>query len=161
MTHRRFSKTGSECGCRPVAIGDVLLPTCSGHLAFWAARVGFSWAARIGVIPFAVSGFGLSVLELHYPHNPEPSRAPLPGSRARAGSYVEVTYEEFEMLTDALLEIGAPVAELFVLDRLVDKAERAGRRATRRRLTEERERVRRQIVDKDGRWKAMRKRAQP
>ena len=50
VTHRRFSKTGSECGCRPVAIGDVLLPTCSGHLAFWAARVGFSWAARIGVI---------------------------------------------------------------------------------------------------------------
>ena len=154
-------ETDVECGCRPVTIGEVLLPACRGHLALWAARVGFSWAARVGVIPYAAefAGLGCSVYGLSYPA--EPARSPLPCSRSKPGSYVEVTHEEFEMLTDALLEIGAPVAEIFALGRMADKAEREGDWSERVRLHEEGERVRQQIVDKDGRWKAMRKRAQP
>jgi hypothetical protein len=104
-------------GCRsaPVVIGQRIIPACSHHLAEWAHLVGLDWAARVGVIPFACDASKRSAALL-YPRNPLPSRAPRPGSTGERGSLVYVSGEEFEMLTDALHEIGAPIARLFSLE---------------------------------------------
>jgi hypothetical protein len=105
-------------GCRsaPVVIGQRIIPACSSHLAEWAQLVGLDWAARQGVIPYAADAASRGSVHLFYPRNPLPSRAPAPGSRCHAGSSVYVSSEEFEALTDALLELGAPVARLFTLN---------------------------------------------
>jgi hypothetical protein len=151
-------ETEATCSNKPVTIGNVIVPACARHLARWADLVGLDWAARVGVRPYAAELAGVSLVTVCYPHNPEPSRSPLPGSQSKPGSIIEVTYPEFEALTDALLELGAPVAEFFVLGILMDRAERAGQWPEAKRLSAELESTRERIVLADGRWKAMRRR---
>jgi hypothetical protein len=110
-----------RCPQDPITIGRTIIPACRAHLADWAALVGLDWAARVGVIPYAADWHGTEVA-LCYPCNPLPSRAPRPGSNCEAGSVVDVSPEEFEALTDALLELGAPVARLFSLQVLRTRA---------------------------------------
>ena len=143
-----------ECSGEALPIGSIIVPACSQHLATWAQHVGLEWAARAGVRPFHAEILDEAV-RLYYPRNPMPSRSPLPGSRSskKYSSFVDVTLEEFEALIDALLELGAPVAELFVLTLM---AHRADAQADELKLRAMRAQERERIAAADGRWAWMR-----